>query len=101
MVIKQIKDELAQAKHPVAKSLHHNNAFRVLVIGFNKDMIMLSHTAKWPSKLTVLEGAVTYMEEKGNTVLRQYDEFDIPVGITHSVEATEDSLCLLTQSEKL
>ncbi len=100
MIIKQIKQELKLAKNPIAKSLHHNDGFRVLVLGFRKGMLMKSHTAKWPSKLTVLEGSVTYLEEKGNTILKQYDEFDIPINITHGVEANEDSLCLLTQSDK-
>ncbi|WP_394972759.1 cupin domain-containing protein [uncultured Croceitalea sp.] len=99
MIIKQIKEELKSAKNPIAKSLHHNATFRVLVLGFRKGMVMKSHTAKWPSKLTVLEGSVTYQEEKGNTVLNQYDEFEIPVGVVHSVEANKDSLCLLTQSD--
>jgi hypothetical protein len=29
----------------------------------------------------------------------QYDEVEIPIGITHTVEAIEDSLCILTQGE--
>lgn len=100
MIIKKIKEELESAKNPIAKSLHHNAGFRVLVLGFKKGMVMKAHTAKWPSKLTVLEGSVDYIEESNNTVLQQYDEFDIPVGIEHSVEAKEDSLCLLTQSDE-
>ncbi len=100
MIIKKIKEELETVKSPIAKSLHHNKKFRVLVLGFKKGMVMREHTAKWPSKLTVLEGSVVYVEEKGSTVLGQYDEFDIPVGIEHAVEANEDSLCLLTQSDE-
>ncbi len=100
MVIKKIKEELENSLKPIAKSLHHNTKFRVIALGFKKDMILASHTAKWPSKLTVLEGSVSYIEEKGTTVLYQYEEFEIPVGIQHSVEANEDSLCFLTQSDE-
>ena len=51
------------------------------------------------SKLTVLEGAVIYKEENREVKLGQYDEVEIPIEINHSVEAIEDSLCLLTQGE--
>lgn len=97
MTIKEIKEELEESANPIAKPLHYNKGFRVLVIGFKKGMEMANHTAKWPSKLTVLEGKVAYVEELKSTVLQQYDEFEIPVGIRHAVVANEDSLCLLTQ----
>lgn len=97
MTIKALKSELEESQNPVAKSLHRNHAFRVLTIGFKKGMVLKAHVAKWPSKLTVLEGAVTYIQGNENTKLHQYDEFDIPVGIVHEVIADSDSLCLLTQ----
>jgi ribosomal protein L21 len=40
-------------------------------------------------------------DEEGKTIeLDQYDETEIPVEVTHSVEAKEDSLCLLTQGKE-
>jgi len=38
-----------------------------------------------------------YKEGNKEIKLLQYDEVNIPLEITHSVEAIEDSLCLLTQ----
>ena len=99
MTIKEIKEILKTSDKPIAKSLHHNSGFRVLVLGFNKDMVMKEHTAKWKSKLTVLEGSVVYIENDKENILKQYDEQDIPIGIPHSVKAREDSICLLTQSD--
>lgn len=99
MTIKDIKQELKTADNPVAKSLHHGSGFKVLIMGFNKGMTLKAHKAHIPSKLTVLEGAVTYIEKNRIVKLKQYDEVEIPVEVTHSVEATEDSLCLLTQGE--
>lgn len=99
MTIKEIKKELKASNHPVAKSLHHGTAFKVLIMGFNKGMILKEHKAHIRSKLTVLEGAVIYKEENRVVELRQYDEVEIPIEITHSVEAIEDSLCVLTQGE--
>ena len=62
-------------------------------------MILKEHKAHIKSKLTVLEGAVIYKEEQRIIELEQYDEVEIPIEITHSVEAKEDSLCIVTQGE--
>ncbi len=100
MVIRNVKEALASATGPIAKALHHNAGFKVLVIGFRAQMELREHTAKWPSKLTVLEGSVTYKEGLDETILKQYDEIQIPILVPHSVFANEDSLCLLTQSDE-
>jgi len=36
MTIKEVKEELKTANHPIAKSLHHGTGFKVLVVGFKK-----------------------------------------------------------------
>ena len=97
MTIKEVKEQLKGSNHPVAKSLHHGDNFKFLIVGFNKGMILKEHKAHITSKLTVLEGAVIYKEESRIVELSQYDEVEIPIEVTHSVEATQDSLCILTQ----
>ncbi len=99
MTIKKIKEELESSKNPVAKSLHYGAGFKILIIGFKKGMILKEHKAHIDSKLTVLEGAVIYNEENRVVKLMQYDEVEIQIEVTHSVEAIEDSLCILTQGE--
>ncbi|MBR9917519.1 hypothetical protein GYB29_07525 [bacterium] len=99
MTIRRIKKELLTSDTPVAKSLHHGSGFKVLLLGFNKGMILQEHKAHVRSKLTVLEGAVRYREQSRDVELRQYDEIDIPLEVSHSVEAVEDSLCILSQGE--
>lgn len=42
-----------------------------------------------------MEGARIYKEENRTITLNKYDEVEIPIEITHSVEATQDSLCIL------
>ena len=87
------------SSNPVAQALHSGTGFKVLVIGFKKGMILKEHKAHMRSKLTVLEGSVKYVEGNKVTNIAQYDEVDIPVEISHSVEASEDSLCILTQGD--
>lgn len=99
MTIKEIKEELKTSTNPVAKSLHHGAGYKVLMMGFNKGMILKEHKAHTPSKLTVLEGEVIYHEDDRAVNLSQYDEVIIPLEVTHSVEALKDSLCILTQGE--
>ncbi len=99
MVIKQIIKELVSAKNPIAKPLHQNDSFRVLMLGFNEGMILKDHKTNWPTKLTILEGEVEYIENGEVTSLGAYETHDIPVGILHAVIAKKDSLCLLTQSK--
>ncbi len=97
MTIKEINEQLKTAKHPVAKVLHKGDNFKVLVIGFKKRMTLKDHHASLPSKLTVISGKVVYKQNEKEIEIDLFDEIDIPINIIHSVEALEDSLCLLTQ----
>ena len=97
MTIKEINEQLKTAKHPVAKVLHKGENFKVLCIGFKKGMKLKDHQAKFPSKLTVMSGKVVYRQNEKEIEADMFDEIDIPVNIIHSVEALEDTLCLLTQ----
>jgi len=100
MIIPSIKTKLESSSHPIAQALHQNSSFRVLAIAFKKGMVLKTHKAHKTSKLFVLEGAVNYIERDKKTLLKRYEETDIPVEVSHSVEALEDSLCLLTQGDQ-
>ena len=95
--IHDVLEELKNANSPVARAIHKGHHFKVLALGFNKGMVLQDHKTHTPSKLTVLYGAINYIEEGKPILARQYDEIEIPLEITHSVHALEDSLCLLTQ----
>ncbi len=97
MTIKEVLLQLETASHPVAKALHKGDHFKVLVIGFKRGMKLKEHKAHLPSKLTVILGQVIYREGEKEIVLNNFDEVDILINTKHWVEATEDSLCLLTQ----
>lgn len=96
-MIKEVLAELEIKNHPLAKALFKNDTCKVLVIAFKKGMILKEHKANMASKLIVLNGKVIYIHEESKTTLGQYDEFEIPINQVHSVEAVEDSLCLLIQ----
>ena len=97
MTIKDILVQLETSNNPVAKPIHKGDNFKVLAIGFKSGMKLKDHQANLPSRLTVISGKVIYRQPEKETELQKFDEMDIPVNITHSVEAMEDSICLLTQ----
>lgn len=97
MKLKEILLELETANHPVVKALHKGEQFKTIAIGFKKGMILKEHKTNLPAKLFVIQGKVIYKQGEVFTLLNAYDEIEIPTNILHSVEATEDSLCLLTQ----
>lgn len=97
MILKELFSGLESTSHPVAKALRKGEHFKVLAIGFKKGMVLKEHLAHLPTKLFVLNGQVVYKEMNTSSTLSTYDEIEIPVDCLHSVEALEDSLCLLTQ----
>ena len=97
--INLVFEKLKSSKSPVARVLHNNSSFNALILGFKSGMILTEHKAKWPSKLTVLQGKVRYIEGEMVNTISAYDEQEIPPDIIHEVHADEDSLCLLTQSK--
>ena len=97
MIIKEILAELETKEHPIAKALFKREGFKVLALGFKKEMILKEHKANVPTKLVVLEGTVIYKSDVTMLTLNQYDEFEIPVNELHAVTALEDALCMLIQ----
>lgn len=97
MIIQTLLKEIETSKNPVAKALHKNQHFKVIAIAFKKNMILKEHKTHLPTKLFVISGNIIYHENEISTALNLYDEIEIPMNILHSVEAVEDSFCLLTQ----
>lgn len=100
MTIKNIKAKLEESENPVGAAIHQNANFRVIAFAFKKGMKMKEHQAYHPSKLVVVEGSVIYKEADRTVEMGLYDEVDIAPKVKHSVEALEDSLCILTQGKE-
>lgn len=96
-MIREIIDEVETSTHPLARVLHKGEHFKILVIAFKKGMKLKDHQAHLNSKLTVLEGHIAYIQGESRTELNKFEDIDIPVNIIHSVEALQNSLCMLSQ----
>ena len=97
MIIKEAIAELEFKDSPVAKLLHTGVAFKVIILAFKKGMILKEHKTSVPTKLTVISGQIKYTDRNTNVILDKYEEFIVPLEELHSLEAFEDSLCLLIQ----
>nr|WP_067054047.1 hypothetical protein [Mucilaginibacter sp. L294] len=97
MIIKNILNELITSARPVARVIKSNSHFKSLVIGLKTDTIWTDHKAPLPTTLLVIEGSVIYKETNRQVILHKHDNFDIPVDITHSLYAVDDSICILIQ----
>lgn len=97
MIIKKAIAELQIKNKPVAKLMHTGVAFKVIVLAFKKGMILHENKTSVPTKLTVINGNVKYNSENLIRNIDTYEEIEIPLEEIHSIEALEDSLCILIQ----
>lgn len=97
--INQVLQLLENSEKPVLRPLHGNSGFHCFIIAMKEGMILKEHKAKWPSKLTVIRGTVSYSEGPISQTLTTFEEKEIQVDILHALKAKVDSICILTQSK--
>ena len=95
MIIKQVLARLEEAGSPVVQVLQQQSAGKVLVLGFKKGMVLKEHQTQIQAKLVVVNGSVVYKEGDKSVTLSKCSDLDIPIKVMHSVEALDDSVCLL------
>jgi hypothetical protein len=98
MMIKEMLEGLENASGPVVKMLQKGPQHKVIVLGFRKGMVLKEHKTPFIAKLLVINRCIRYREAGRDIILDKYADLDIPVNIVHAVEALEDSVCLLMQS---
>jgi quercetin dioxygenase-like cupin family protein len=95
MIIKEMLSQLESADAPVIKVLKSYTAGKALALVLKKGMILKEHKTAIPGKLVVMDGAVTYKQEGKSVTLNKFSDLDIPVDVLHSLEAEQDSVCLV------
>ncbi|MBI3882841.1 MAG: hypothetical protein HY305_01090 [Sphingobacteriales bacterium] len=60
MIIKTAIAEVKTKSHPVAKVVNKTGESQVLVITFQKGMILKEHKTSLPAKIIVLQGRIVY-----------------------------------------
>ena len=97
MTIRSVLEELKSSSRPVVKTLHKTTLSKVLCIGLSKGMELKEHKAHQPTRLIVVEGCIEYKESGRIHIFSKFDEHQIPVEVTHAVDALEESVILLLQ----
>ncbi|RFZ85132.1 hypothetical protein DYU05_05895 [Mucilaginibacter terrenus] len=97
MIIKKILAELGTTDRPLSKIIKTGDSFKTMAIGLKKGVTWRDHKAIMPTKLMVMEGRVTYVQGEKKVELDKFDDLDIPVNIVHSLQAAENSICILIQ----
>lgn len=95
MTLHEVEQKSLQAEVPVVATIFKAERSKVLAIGMKRGVVLHKHTALSKAKLLVVKGEVDFNTENQSKRLALYDTYDIPVEVTHSVEAYEDALFLL------
>ena len=83
------------AKKPVVKKLQEGKEGHVLAIGMQAEVILKEHKSDIPAKIVVIKGQIAYNAGDKHTILDLFQEYNIPVGEYHWVQALKDSLFLV------
>ena len=94
-MFQKLFQKLETAENPVAIAIQKTATTKAVAIAFKKGMILKEHKTEVPALLLVVKGSVVYREHNLEEQIIIYHEKKIPTEILHSVEALEDSLCIL------
>ena len=95
MTLKEVLKEMEAAKKPVVKKLQEAKEGHVLAIGMQAEVILKEHKSDIPAKIVVIKGQIAYNAGDKQTLLDLFEEYNIPVGEYHWVQALKDSLFLV------
>jgi quercetin dioxygenase-like cupin family protein len=95
MIFKELFQKLETAENPAIQIVQKTDSSKVFAIAFKKGMILKEHKTDIPAQFLVIKGSVIYKEKYHQESLSLYDMKNIQPDVLHSVEAQEDSLCLL------
>jgi quercetin dioxygenase-like cupin family protein len=95
MTLHEVEQKSLQAEAPVVEAIFKAEGSKVIAIGMKRGVVLHKHTAPSKAKLLVIKGEVDFNTENQSKRLALYDTYDIPLEVTHSVEAYEDALFLL------
>ena len=94
-MFQELFQKLETAENPVAIAIQKTATTKVVAIAFKKGMILKEHKTEVPALLLVVKGGVVYREHNLEEQILTFQEKKIPTEVPHSLEALEDSLCIL------
>jgi quercetin dioxygenase-like cupin family protein len=96
-LLTQIKGEDTWHKHSRnAMTLYKGQGLRVVLVAMHAGTTIPSHRADSPISLQVIEGVLKFSTDAQTVTLSQGQLLALHAGISHDVEAVEESVFLLT-----
>ncbi|QIE60905.1 hypothetical protein G5B37_09150 [Rasiella rasia] len=95
----EVAEKLKKSDVPVVKKIHDANGTKILAIGLRRGVSLAKHKAPCKARLLVIKGEVDFNTEEESMRFACYESYDIPMNVTHSVEAWDDAICLLFLNE--
>jgi quercetin dioxygenase-like cupin family protein len=94
-VLNEIAEALANSEKPVVKQVYNHDDTKLIAIGLRKGVELSEHVAPGKAKLMVIQGEVDFNTDTRSFRLAQFDSFDIPEDVAHSVIGVYDAIFLL------
>ncbi len=95
MTLNDIESAAMASDKPVVEKIYQADGSKLIAIGMKKGVVLADHKAPSKAKIMVIKGEIDFNTETNSIRLAVSDSLDIPLDVTHSVEAYEDALFLL------
>lgn len=95
MIIQEIINLMPSSDKVITRILRKYDQNRIIAIGLNKGLILPDHISSVPALLIPIQGKVYFRSEVLSIEVQTFDELEIPINVIHSLEAVEDSVCIL------
>ncbi|SFI86920.1 hypothetical protein SAMN05421638_1275 [Kaistella treverensis] len=79
-------------------SIKKTDKLKYFAVALGQNGVLKKHTAPVPSTLVVLKGEINFVMENEQFHFRQFDVYEIPVGVEHEVTGlSEENLFTVAQ----
>jgi quercetin dioxygenase-like cupin family protein len=79
----------------ITRILRKYDQNRIIAIGLKKGLFLPDHITDVPALLIPIQGKVYFRSEVLSKEVQALEEVEIPLNVVHSLEALEDSICIL------
>lgn len=95
MIIQEIINLMPSSDKVITRILRKYDQNRIIAIGLKKGLFLPDHITDVPALLIPIQGKVYFRSEVLSMEVQALEEVEIPLNVVHSLEALEDSICIL------
>jgi len=95
MMIQEVIKMIPNSQSVITRIIRKYVNNRIIVIGLKKGIFLPDHISSVPALLIPIQGKVYFRSDVISIKIQTLEEVEIPVNVMHSLEALEDSVCIL------